>query len=132
MKHIPLNPGGEIGADLIRDIGLVPERLADMPPLYRGVAQILENAISSGALAPGRQLPPERRLAAWLRLSRTTVVQAYRELESRGLVRGYVGRGTYVSAAPASDGAPFAWRGKVASTVLRSNGTLLRDLLREA
>ena len=31
-------------------------------------------------------------MGAALKISRTTVVTAYRELESRGLLRGYVGR----------------------------------------
>ena len=42
-----------------------------------------------------------RRNASWpsaLKISRATVVSAYRELEARGLVRGYVGRGTFVVA----------------------------------
>lgn len=132
MKHIPLSASTEIDPQFIRGIGLTAERLANARPLYQAVAQVLEEAIANGSLAPGTQLLPERRLAAWLRISRTTVVQAYRELESRGLVRGYVGRGTYVSAAPAADGAPFAWRGKVAATVLRSNETHLRDMMRES
>ena len=34
---------------------------------------------------------------------------------SRGLVRGYVGRGTFVSAKPDTGSAPFAWRGKIAA-----------------
>ena len=59
-------------------------------------------------------------LAQRLRISRTTVVSAYRELESRGLLRGYVGRGTFVCAAPDPTGAPFAWRGKIAAAALRT------------
>ena len=43
----------------------------------------------------GAKLPPERQLAEQLQASRTTVTNAYRELEAKGLVRGYVGRGTY-------------------------------------
>jgi DNA-binding transcriptional MocR family regulator len=101
-------------------------------PLYRHLLQVLEAAIGRGDLTPGLRLPPERELARALKVSRTTVVNAYRELESRGLVRGYVGRGTFVCAAPDSAGAPFAWRGKVASAALRSNDSILRDLVRDA
>jgi DNA-binding transcriptional MocR family regulator len=77
-------------------------------------------------------LPPERELAARLRISRTTVVAAYRELESRGLLRGYVGRGTFVCATPDASGTPFAWRGKIASAALRSSDSTLRDTLRNS
>ena len=35
------------------------------------------------------------------------------EVAARGLVRGHVGRGTFVCADPTPTDAPFAWRGKV-------------------
>jgi DNA-binding transcriptional MocR family regulator len=101
-------------------------------PVYRHVVRALERAIAKGTLAPGLRLPAERQLALSLGISRTTVVSAYRELESRGLVRGYVGRGTFVSAAPDSSGAPFAWRGKVAASALRSTDSMIRDLVRDS
>ena len=64
-------------------------------------------------------------------MSRATVVTAYRELEAKGLVRGYVGRGTFVSAT--SDGsAPFAWRGKISATAIQTTDSTLRDLVRHA
>ena len=82
--------------------------------------------------AAGVRLPPERDLAASLRVSRATVVSAYRELEARGLVRGYVGRGTFVSARPDTASAPFAWRGKIAAAALQATDTTVRDLVRAA
>ena len=84
-------------------------------PLYGHLVSLLESAISRGDLPSGSRVPPERTLAQRLRISRTTVVSAYRELESRGLLRGYVGRGTFVCAAPEPEGTPFAWRGKIAA-----------------
>ena len=64
------------------------------PSLYLRLQSNLEKAIREGELSPGSKLPAERELAEQLRVSRTTVTNAYRELESKGLVRGYVGRGT--------------------------------------
>ena len=101
-------------------------------PLYSHLVALLEGAISRGDLPSGAKIPPERELARRLRISRTTVVSAYRELESRGLLRGYVGRGTFVCAAPEPSGAPFAWRGKIASAALRSNDSTLRDTIRNS
>jgi DNA-binding transcriptional MocR family regulator len=101
-------------------------------PLYNHLVSIVEAAIVRGELPSGARLPPERELAGRLRISRTTVVSAYRELESRGLLRGYVGRGTYVCAAPDPTGTPFAWRGKIAAAALRSSDSTLRDALRHA
>ena len=68
--------------------------------LYRQLVSELERAIKEGELKDGDRLPSERQLAAQLGLSRTTIVNSYRELESRGLVRGHVGRGTFVCAQP--------------------------------
>jgi DNA-binding transcriptional MocR family regulator len=101
-------------------------------PLYAHLVTLFESAIARGDLPSGSRLPPERELAARLKISRTTVVAAYRELESRGLLRGYVGRGTFVCAAPEPSGTPFAWRGKIASVALRSNDSTLRDTLRHS
>lgn len=104
----------------------------DKTPLYLQLCGALEQAIGDGRLVPGERLPSERDLAGLLGISRTTAVNAYRELEARGLVRGFVGRGTYVSAGPDASGAPFAWRGKVASGALRTEDPLLRWLARSA
>src|SRR6476469_4511245 len=101
-------------------------------PLYSHLVTLLEGAISRGELPSGARVPPERTLARQLRISRTTVVSAYRELESRGLLRGYVGRGTFVCAAPEPEGTPFAWRGKIAAAALRSSDTTLRDVVRNS
>ncbi len=129
-------PGREVGgteeACWLDILGIEPAALASARPVYRALAQAIETAITGGAVRQGTRLPPERLLAELLGLSRTTVVQAYRELERRGLVRGHVGRGTYVSAMPDPESAPFAWRGKVAATALRSHGTSLRDLMGDA
>ena len=101
-------------------------------PLYGHLVSLLENAISKGELPSGTRVPPERTLAQRLKISRTTVVSAYRELESRGLLRGYVGRGTFVCAAPEPEGTPFAWRGKIAAAALRTSDSTLRDVVRNS
>ena len=101
-------------------------------PLYGHLVSLLESAIAQGELPSGTRVPPERTLAQRLKISRTTVVSAYRELESRGLLRGYVGRGTFVCAAPEPEGTPFAWRGKIAAAALRSSDSTLRDVVRNS
>lgn len=123
---------GQSVIGLFRTIGADPHALPRTRPLYRRLVELLEGGIARGDVAPGCRLPPERDLAASLRISRATVVSAYRELESRGLVRGYVGRGTFVSARPDSGSAPFAWRGKIASAALQASDTTVRDLVRAA
>src|SRR5260370_10827195 len=100
--------------------------------LYDRLLHGLEPEIEQGGLAPGARLPSEREMAGLLKLSRTTTTNAYRELESRGVLRRHVGRGTFVCATPEPDEVPFAWRGKVSATALRSANPALRDLMRQA
>ncbi len=90
--------------------------------LYVRLQSDLEKAIREGKFVLGSKLPPERQLAEQLQVSRTTVTNAYRELEAKGLVRGYVGRGTYVCALPQPTSVPFAWRGKMSTASLRLSG----------
>jgi len=65
-------------------------------PLYAQISARLRVAIASGELKPGAALPSVRQLAAQLRINPATVVQAYRELESEGLVATRQGAGTFV------------------------------------
>src|SRR6266700_4097327 len=65
-------------------------------PLYRQICQQLREAILSGELSEGTRLPTERALASELGINRTTVMNAYNELASEGLIEGHVARGTLV------------------------------------
>jgi 2-aminoadipate transaminase len=65
-------------------------------PLYRQLGAYLHALIEGGQLHMGDRLPPTRELAGQLGLNRTTVSAAYDLLESEGLIRGEVGRGSYV------------------------------------
>jgi DNA-binding transcriptional MocR family regulator len=102
-------------------------------PLYGQLFKALEDAIETGELKDGVRLPSERDLAEQLKVSRTTVVNAYRELESRGLVRSHVGRGTFICARTEPADAPFAWRGKVSVNAAHmGSDPVLRQLIRDA
>lgn len=65
-------------------------------PLYAQIATRVRMAIAAGELTPGTALPSVRQLATQLRVNPATVVQAYRELETEGLVATRHGAGTYV------------------------------------
>lgn len=101
----------------------------DSQPMYMRLAAAIVSAVERGELSTGERLPSERELALLLGVSRTTVVGAYRELESRGLVRGQVGRGTFVSVGAKAESTPFAWRGKVSLRSQRALDPTLRTLL---
>jgi 2-aminoadipate transaminase len=117
---------------LLSALGTDRAALARTRPIYRHLVGVLERGMAHGRLPQGLQLPAERELARVLRISRTTVASAYRELEAKGLLRGYVGRGTFVSARPDPGSAPFAWRGKVSAAAAQSTDSTVRDLMSAA
>jgi len=67
-------------------------------PLYVQLRDQLRALVYSGDLRSGDRIPASRELAAHLGVHRTTVANAYAELESEGLIQGHVGRGTFISA----------------------------------
>ena len=58
--------------------------------------EAMKTAILEGQLPVGTQLPPSRRFAAVLKVSRTTVTEALAQLSAEGYVEGKVGAGTFV------------------------------------
>lgn len=68
-------------------------------PLHRQLHDGLRDAILSGRLGPGQKVPSTRVLSKRLSVSRTTVSQAYDELEVEGYLAGRRGSGTYVALA---------------------------------
>ncbi|MFA6264109.1 MAG: PLP-dependent aminotransferase family protein [Pseudolabrys sp.] len=65
-------------------------------PRYLALAGAIAEAIDSGHLSPGAQLPPQRDLAEYLGVTVGTVGRAYNIMKKRQLVSGEVGRGTFV------------------------------------
>lgn len=56
----------------------------------------VQQAIASGALVTGDQLPTVRQLASDLRVNFNTIARAYRMLDDAGLISTQQGRGTYI------------------------------------
>ncbi len=67
-------------------------------PLYRQLYAGIRDAIQTGVLRQGDQIPPTRELAQLAGVNRATVAAAYELLEAEGLIRGHVGRGSFVQA----------------------------------
>jgi 2-aminoadipate transaminase len=65
-------------------------------PLYVQLRDQLRALVHAGDLRPGDRIPASRELATTLGVHRTTVANAYAELESEGLIQGHVGRGTFI------------------------------------
>uniref|UniRef100_UPI001CCDF8B3 GntR family transcriptional regulator n=1 Tax=Streptomyces sp. LS1784 TaxID=2851533 RepID=UPI001CCDF8B3 len=75
---------------------------------YRLIADQVAAEIAGGRLRPGRQLPTQRAFARSRGIANSTAGRVYRELARRGLTVGEVGRGTFVRAGRAPDGARVA------------------------
>lgn len=68
--------------------------------LYESVAHRLEGLIADGTLRPGDRIPSVRGLHRQWSVSVSTVLEAYRRLEDRGLVEARPKSGYYVRATP--------------------------------
>lgn len=64
--------------------------------LYKEVLLQLEEYIVENELAPGSRLPTERELAEQLEISRGTVREAFRVLESKGIITSKPGGGRFL------------------------------------
>ena len=64
--------------------------------LYESVIEQIMNLIKNNKLKPGDKLPPERELAEKLSISRGSLREAFRVLESRGLIKSKPGGGRYI------------------------------------
>ncbi|PJO45623.1 PLP-dependent aminotransferase family protein [Lysinibacillus xylanilyticus] len=73
-----------------------PDRKAKKA-IYKQLAEYIEKGIADGTFPADKPLPSERYLASALNLNRSTVVNAYDELESMGLIERNRGSGTTIS-----------------------------------
>jgi len=64
--------------------------------LYESAIEQIMNLIENNKLKPGDKLPPERELAEKLSISRGSLREAFRVLESRGLIKSKPGGGRYI------------------------------------
>src|SRR5262247_1459112 len=65
-------------------------------PRYLAIVDALAYDLDNGKLRAGDRLPTHRDLAYRLGVTVGTVTRAYAEAERRGLIKGEVGRGTYI------------------------------------
>ncbi|MEW2516953.1 PLP-dependent aminotransferase family protein [Actinacidiphila alni] len=85
---------------------LLPTAAAPARGRGRALQAALRDAVRSGRLAPGTQLPASRELAADLGVSRGLITDAYAQLTAEGYLSGRQGSGTWVTAAGTAPEAP--------------------------
>ncbi len=66
-------------------------------PKYKQIVTTVQNAVEQGRLKPGDMLPSFNQLCKKFDISRDTVIKAYQELKSLGLVSASPGKGNYIS-----------------------------------
>ncbi|MGO9488674.1 MAG: PLP-dependent aminotransferase family protein [Solirubrobacteraceae bacterium] len=74
------------------------------------LCDVFTEAIASGELAPGAQLPTTRELAGIAGINPLTAGRCYRRLQEQGLVVSTVGRGTFVRAGAAAASDDLSWQ----------------------
>lgn len=65
-------------------------------PIYEQIIDQLEKFILTGTLSPGEQIPSVRSLSVQLSINPVTILKAYSELDTRGLIHSVPGRGYFV------------------------------------
>ncbi|MBL3587584.1 GntR family transcriptional regulator, partial [Rhodovulum sulfidophilum] len=73
-------------------------------PKYLRIVEAMVEDIATGCLPAGTRLPPYRELAYQLDVSPNTTSRAYAEAVKRALLKGEVGRGTFVRSTDADSG----------------------------
>jgi len=79
-------------------------------PLHRQIEVSIRESIRAGRLPQGASLPPSRRVAADLGVSRGVVVEAYQQLTAEGYLTSRSGGYTQVAAAPKAEPGPRSTR----------------------
>ncbi|WP_141430794.1 PLP-dependent aminotransferase family protein [Bacillus sp. 03113] len=100
-------------------------------PAYVQIKKRIHELILSGSLPKGFVLPPERKLALKIGVSRSTVIKAYDELKAVGLVESHVGKGTIVTADLEAEGTdedlvvlPVSWHSYFNENLDSTNDTV--------
>src|SRR5918992_4861912 len=81
----------------------LPELAGRKGPVYRAIADAIDDDVQKGILRAGARLPPHRDLADRLGVTVTTITRAYTEATRRGLIAGHVGRGTFIRGTAQTD-----------------------------
>lgn len=98
----------------------------DSSPLHVQIFDQLRQRIVDGELSKGSRLPPSRKLAAELHVSRNTIVLVYDRLLSEGYVEGRIGIGTFIAADLPEDSRPCRGAGAPSDGQVQASGQVSR------
>ncbi|MFF9373025.1 GntR family transcriptional regulator [Streptomyces griseoluteus] len=89
-------------------------------PSYVQIVQQVQQALRLGQLEPGDRLPTARAVVEATALNPNTVLKAYRELESQGLVETRRRHGTFITGTLGSSSGDSPWRAELADVAARA------------
>ncbi|MYV37833.1 GntR family transcriptional regulator [Streptomyces sp. SID1328] len=89
-------------------------------PSYVQIVQQVQQALRLGQLEPGDRLPTARAVVEATALNPNTVLKAYRELESQGLVETRRRHGTFITGTLGSSAGDSPWRAELADVAARA------------
>lgn len=72
-------------------------KLTNDEPIHTQIENHIMDALKNGTLNKGSKLPSTREVSKFLNISRNTVISAYEELESNGIIATKRGIGTFIS-----------------------------------
>ena len=87
--------------------------------IFQDIVEQVRRLLDDGRLKPGDQLPSERELSETFQVSRASVREAIRALESMGLIEIRSGEGTYVASPADSLVSPLASAFRLRKDALR-------------
>ncbi|MFG2813161.1 MULTISPECIES: GntR family transcriptional regulator [unclassified Streptomyces] len=89
-------------------------------PSYVQIVQQVQQALRLGQLEPGDRLPTARAVVEATALNPNTVLKAYRELESQGLVETRRRHGTFITGTLGASSGDSPWRAELADVAARA------------
>lgn len=69
----------------------------DNKPIYIQIENHIKDSIERGLLLKNSKLPSTRELSKLLGISRNSIIMAYEDLESEGIIKTLKGKGTYIA-----------------------------------
>ena len=97
-------------------------------PVYAQLVRQVREAMRLGLLHPGDRLPTVREVVTSCTVNAATVLKAYRELESQGLVETRRRHGTFVTGTLGASSADSPWHAELADVAARARAAgLERD-----
>ena len=100
-------------------------------PVYKQIVVEIVKQIESGILKNSKRLPTVRELAIQIHVNPNTVARSYRELERKGFIETFIGRGTFVKGKQNTDKAEINTLIESLIKTARENGVSISEIIKK-